>query len=861
MASLLLLLIGFISAADSGWVNFNTQHGACIENNGNYPDNACAIEGGYCGCSASGFGANWILPYPAGGAINGNGYRFLCQGSNSDTWNCNLILGTGVGRSTGSIPAGDYYISFEAEYDNGASENNHEILRVGLNTVGEGWGVGGAMIPDLYISGSSPNAVKKCVFRNPGTLSGDYNIWAIGTDTGSVHMKRYRISTGIPDDVTTYCDDGTTFSRGAGYVDGFNVMGNCKIHGWAKDGAIPNTAREVHLYFDGPSSNGMNTGLASLYRSDGGIGYHGFEFSLAGRGLSVGSHTVWGYSFLSSGTPFLLGNSGGSFSIPSETCNGVDDDCNGVVDNGNLCPSGQVCSSGSCTTIICSSNSQCGTNSWEGALTCSGNNVMQNFRTYTCNNPGTASSSCSSSVASQVKSTCSGGQVCSSGTCVTPTCSSNSQCGTNDWEGSPFCSGNSVFQNYKTWTCNNPGTLSSSCSSTSTSTLKITCSGGQICSGGTCVNPTCSSNSQCGTNDWEGALTCSGNNVTQNYRTFTCNSPGTTSSSCSSSVSSQTKQICSGVTPVCSVGVCVNPTCSLNSDCGTNTWEGALTCSGNNVTQNFRTYTCNNPGTPSSSCSSSVLSQVNLTCSGTTPFCSSGVCVTAPDITAPTISFVSPTDSSSTINRTNIQVNITASDNVALSNITIRLYNSTGSVNSTTSATSPHFINFITLLNGTYYFNATACDTSNNCANTETRTITVNTSSSGTQTCTSFTYSSWSPAACPSSETQTRTITSQSPSGCTGGSPESLTRSCTHSSTHDDDGGDRDDNRTISLGSGSYLVIQNHTTTSGVINLAGEKSLHFNYRWLLWILVFFILLLLLIILIILLIQAVADNSR
>ncbi len=47
----------------------------------------------------------------------------------------------------------------------------------------------------------------------------------------------------------------------------------------------------------------------------------------------------------------------------------------------------------------------------------------------------------------------------------------------------------------------------------------------------------------------------------------------------------------------------------------------------------------------------------------------------------------------------------------------------------------------------------------------------------GGTTCTSFTYSAW--GACQPTNTQTRTITSSSPAGCTGGSPV-LTQSCTY---------------------------------------------------------------------------------
>ena len=51
-----------------------------------------------------------------------------------------------------------------------------------------------------------------------------------------------------------------------------------------------------------------------------------------------------------------------------------------------------------------------------------------------------------------------------------------------------------------------------------------------------------------------------------------------------------------------------------------------------------------------------------------------------------------------------------------------------------------------------------------------------NDAGAGTSTCSSFAYGSW--AACQSSGTQTRTVTSSSPLGCTGGSPV-LSQSCT----------------------------------------------------------------------------------
>ena len=91
----------------------------------------------------------------------------------------------------------------------------------------------------------------------------------------------------------------------------------------------------------------------------------------------------------------------------------------------------------------------------------------------------------------------------------------------------------------------------------------------------------------------------------------------------------------------------------------------------------------------------------------------------------PTINFVTPTETNQTIlGRNYIQVNTTAND-TNLDTIVIRLYNSTSLVNSSSNTTSPYFFNFTNLVDGTYYFNATANDTLGNNISTETRTISL----------------------------------------------------------------------------------------------------------------------------------------
>ncbi len=78
-----------------------------------------------------------------------------------------------------------------------------------------------------------------------------------------------------------------------------------------------------------------------------------------------------------------------------EICdNNVDDDCDNSVD-------GYDTDCGKCTV-----NSDCGIDGWVGSTSCSQDDVFQNWRTYTCNNPGTGESSCSYNDELQLKQDC-----------------------------------------------------------------------------------------------------------------------------------------------------------------------------------------------------------------------------------------------------------------------------------------------------------------------------------------------------------------------------------------------------------------------------------------------------------------------
>lgn len=95
------------------------------------------------------------------------------------------------------------------------------------------------------------------------------------------------------------------------------------------------------------------------------------------------------------------------------------------------------------------------------------------------------------------------------------------------------------------------------------------------------------------------------------------------------------------------------------------------------------------------------------------------------DTTVPSsVEFASPSENdNSNLSKSSILVNFTANDNGVLDVLEIKLFNSTGEINFSSSSVSPLFVNFTGLLEGTYYFNATANDTFGNLNSTTTRTV------------------------------------------------------------------------------------------------------------------------------------------
>jgi len=287
------------------------------------------------------------------------------------------------------------------------------------------------------------------------------------------------------------------------------------------------------------------------------------------------------------------------------------------------CPSG--CDSGQCL-IQCTTDSDCGTDGFvAGTETCSADDVYQDYRTYTCNSPGTPSSYCSHDDVSTMNEDC-----------------GSDSCG--DW-GDNYCNGDAV---YHSRTCNDRGCSAGACFDDPYTEEEIVegCTWG--CEAGQCVEPECFADTQCGIDGPVGGMYCLTDDVYLDFRHHICNNPGTLNSSCTyvdtpnfmyecgedycdttwganfcqdgdvyHSRQCYDKGCSSGdcfTTPWddvqlvedcqygCAAGACVIPECFQDSDCGRTGPIGDRYCSNDDVLQYYEHNTCENPGTAQASC-------------------------------------------------------------------------------------------------------------------------------------------------------------------------------------------------------------------------------------------------------------------
>jgi hypothetical protein len=90
-----------------------------------------------------------------------------------------------------------------------------------------------------------------------------------------------------------------------------------------------------------------------------------------------------------------------------------------VLKTRKTCYTGTLCYEGSCIKPACTSNASCGT-SGAGVKICEGNNVVQTYNQYTCNNPSTPQAVCSNQQTTTFVESCVNG--CSAGKCLPPPC-------------------------------------------------------------------------------------------------------------------------------------------------------------------------------------------------------------------------------------------------------------------------------------------------------------------------------------------------------------------------------------------------------------------------------------------------------
>ncbi len=412
---------------------------------------------------------------------------------------------------------------------------------------------------------------------------------------------------------------------------------------------------------------------------------------------------------------------------PTVSCND-DVDCNdNNISTEDICLNPGTTNSNCVNTpIACFFDSDCGTNGYFGNNSCVEKNVTRNYKTYTCNNPGTGNSFCNSQNEPRTQEICNDiclngqcqGVICDTDSdcedfnpltkdqCINPgtlasecrnselNCASNDDCGFTGFIGAEFCSVNNVVKNFQNATCLNPGTSQSACSVETSPRLINQCQ--NVCSLGSCIrcninidcndnNPAtqdicnspglpestcsnipdpqeikCSTDSQCGFTQILSQPFCSLNSVNQLQRNWKCNNPGTQQSFCESKVEQKNLQMCASS---CSNGKCITIRCSNNLDCndnnqntndvchnpgtelsycsndnnnincyndlncGTDSFISQNICNANKITRLFQDFTCVNPATQFSYCTSSISQSTIQTCDYT---CSNGQCINPP---------------------------------------------------------------------------------------------------------------------------------------------------------------------------------------------------------------------------------------
>jgi hypothetical protein len=172
----------------------------------------------------------------------------------------------------------------------------------------------------------------------------------------------------------------------------------------------------------------------------------------------------------------------------SEVCDGLDNDCNGMVDDGAKCPMDQVCDRGVCVPPCGTSEFPCG----PGDTCVAGLCVEKVCAAVTCDVGQVCKGGVCAGPCGGV--TCPGGQVCRVGRCVDP-------CASVTCDSDRVCEGGVCVPSCKCAGCASGKTCDTSGHCLDAACVGKTCAASELCAGGTCTNrcagATCPSGQAC----------------------------------------------------------------------------------------------------------------------------------------------------------------------------------------------------------------------------------------------------------------------------------------------------------------------------------------------------------------------------
>lgn len=161
------------------------------------------------------------------------------------------------------------------------------------------------------------------------------------------------------------------------------------------------------------------------------------------------------------------------------------------------CLPNELCVNAECKPVECFSDSDCHSPIPTGKSFCYDGDAYQLYINATCVNAGTLNAKCSDSVDKKIITDCTQSQLCNDGACVNTKCKNNSDCGTDGLIENTFCKDNAVYQPFKKYVCNNPGTLNAACSESIIHTLLQSCGSSLVCSTGKCISIQCHTDADC----------------------------------------------------------------------------------------------------------------------------------------------------------------------------------------------------------------------------------------------------------------------------------------------------------------------------------------------------------------------------